>query len=173
MTTSLGAAFGCRVLVPECGFLLSSHVADFAPAPGRPNAYGVRYGPPNVIAPGKASVSSATPMLAFRDGKLRLALGGSGSGRIVPAVTQVLVDVLDFGLTPGEAVALPRFQVSGQSNTVWLEKGFPARARFGLPLLGLPVNVGVKRASVTAIEARPGRMLGGSDPRKFGLPLGY
>ena len=173
MTTSLGAAFGCRVLVPECGFLLSSHVADFAPAPGKPNAYGVRYGPPNVVAPGKASVSSATPMLAFRDGKLKLAVGGSGSGRIVPAVTQVLVDVLDFGLRPGEAVASPRFQVSGRSRAVWLEPDYPLRARLGLPLAGLPVNVGVKRASVTAVEARPGHLFGGSDPRKFGVPLGY
>lgn len=173
MTMSLGAPFGSHILVPGTGIVLSNHIADFSPRPFEPNAYGTRYGPGNTIAPLKAAVSGSTPMLVFRGGRLALAIGGSGSSRIPPAVTQCLVNVVDHGIPPAQAVALPRFQVTGGSEKISVEPTFPAATRAALRLLGHTVREGVKRSSVTAIAVRPGLLLGASDPRKFGVPVGY
>ncbi|MBI4872935.1 MAG: gamma-glutamyltransferase family protein [Candidatus Riflebacteria bacterium] len=173
MTTSLGAAFGCHLRVEGAGLILSNHVADFSPAPGRPNAYGIPYGRANVVEPLKAPVSASAPTLVFREGRLQLAIGGSGSGRILPAITQCVIGLLDHGLSPERAVALPRLQVTGRSSKIWVEEAYPDLTVRALRLRGLRVMPGVKRASVTAVAVRDGWLLGGSDPRKAGVPMGY
>ena len=107
LTTTLNDTFGCRLLVPEAGFLLNNEMDDFASAPGRPNMFGLVQGEANAVRPGHRMLSSMTPTLAWR-GEEAVALGGRGGSRIPTAVAQVLLYLLVDGDPLQSAVDRPR-----------------------------------------------------------------
>lgn len=107
LTTTLNDTFGCRLLVPEAGFLLNNEMDDFAAAPGRPNMFGLVQGEANAVRPGHRMLSSMTPTLAWR-GEEAVALGGRGGSRIPTAVAQVLLHLLVDGDPLQTAVDRPR-----------------------------------------------------------------
>jgi gamma-glutamyltranspeptidase/glutathione hydrolase len=107
LTTTLNGIFGCRLLVPEAGFLLNNEMDDFAAAPGRPNMFGLVQGEANAVRPGHRMLSSMTPTLAWR-GEEAVALGGRGGSRIPTAVAQVLLHLLVDGDPLQTAVDRPR-----------------------------------------------------------------
>jgi gamma-glutamyltranspeptidase/glutathione hydrolase len=107
LTTTLNGTFGCRLLVPEAGFLLNNEMDDFAAAPGRPNMFGLVQGEANAVRPGHRMLSSMTPTLAWR-GEEAVALGGRGGSRIPTAVAQVLLHLLVDGDPLQTAVDRPR-----------------------------------------------------------------
>ena len=107
LTTTLNDTFGCRLLVPEAGFLLNNEMDDFAAAPGRPNMFGLVQGEANAVRPGHRMLSSMTPTLAWR-GEEAVALGGRGGSRIPTAVAQVLLHLLVDGDPLQSAVDRPR-----------------------------------------------------------------
>jgi gamma-glutamyltranspeptidase/glutathione hydrolase len=107
LTTTLNDTFGCRLLVPEAGFLLNNEMDDFASAPGRPNIFGLVQGEANAVRPGHRMLSSMTPTLAWR-GEEAVALGGRGGSRIPTAVAQVLLYLLVDGDPLQSAVDRPR-----------------------------------------------------------------
>lgn len=174
LTTTLGGAFGSYVLVPGTGIVLGNHVANFSLEPGLPNAWGTRYGPANSLAPLKTPVSAATPAMVFDEGRLSLVLGGSGSARIFTGVVQVLTRVIDHGWTAARAVVSPRLHVRGWDRTITLEASYPRPSAAVLRRLsGSPIEYGLQRSSITAIQVLDGQLLGVSDPRKYGQPRGY
>ncbi|MGB5160358.1 MAG: gamma-glutamyltransferase [Thermoanaerobaculia bacterium] len=107
LTTTLNDTFGCRLLVPEAGFLLNNEMDDFAAAPGRPNMFGLVQGEANAVRPGHRMLSSMTPALAWR-GEEAVALGGRGGSRIPTGVAQVLLYLLVDGDPLQSAVDRPR-----------------------------------------------------------------
>jgi gamma-glutamyltranspeptidase / glutathione hydrolase len=107
-TTTINSTFGAMVVVDGAGFLLNNEMDDFSAKPGVQNQFGLVGGKANAIAPGKRMLSSMTPTMVCKDGQLRLVLGAPGGGRIITAVLQVLLNVVDHGMGLPLAVRAPR-----------------------------------------------------------------
>lgn len=108
-TYTLNGGYGSGIVVEGAGFLLNNEMDDFSAKPGVPNQYGVVGADANSIQPGKRPLSSMSPTIATRDGKVALVLGTPGGSRIFTSVYQVLVNVFDYGLPIDQAQAAPRF----------------------------------------------------------------
>ncbi len=109
VTYTLNNWFGARVTAAGTGVLLNNEMDDFTSKPGVPNSFGLVQGAANAIAPGKRPLSSMSPTIVTRDGKPLLVLGTPGGSRIITAVLQVIVHVVDYGMNVQEAVDAPRF----------------------------------------------------------------
>lgn len=108
LTQTLLSYFGSKVLLPETGILMNNGILWFDPQPGRPNS----------IAAGKRPLSNMSPVVVRRGDRPWLALGASGGRRIVPAVTQILSFLLDYGMTLEESFHQPRIDVSGEGRAI-------------------------------------------------------
>ncbi len=107
-TYTLNDEFGSGEVVAGAGFLLNNEMDDFSIKPGTPNLYGVVGGDANAIAPGKRPLSSMTPTILTRDGKVALVIGTPGGSRIFTSVFQVITNWHDFSMPLNEAVAVTR-----------------------------------------------------------------
>ncbi len=108
VTTTLNDWFGSRVVVAGSGFFLNDEMDDFSMKPGVPNIYGVIGGKVNEIQPGKVMLSSMTPTIIEKDGKLLMVIGSPGGSRIITAVFQVILNVLEHDMSMQEAVDAKR-----------------------------------------------------------------
>jgi len=108
-TYTLNLGFGSGVVVTGAGFLLNNEMDDFSIKPGVPNAFGVVGNKANEIEPGKRMLSSMTPTILLRDGKVAMVLGTPGGSTIFTSVFQTILNVLDFGMSPLEATGAARF----------------------------------------------------------------
>lgn len=108
VTYTLNNGYGSGVTVPGAGFLLNDEMDDFAAKPGEPNMFGLVQGESNAIAPGKRPLSSMTPTIILKDGKPFMILGAPGGPVIITAVFQVILNVIDFGMNPQDAIDFPR-----------------------------------------------------------------
>ena len=113
-TTTINSTFGAMQVVDGAGFLLNNEMDDFSAKPGVPNQFGLVGGKANAIAPGKRMLSSMTPTIVLRDGAPRLVLGAPGGGRIITAVLQVLLNVVDHRM------GLPLAVRAGRVHHQWL-----------------------------------------------------
>ena len=160
LSHTLGSASG--VVTPGLGFGYNDYMNCFDPRPGRPNS----------IRPGKTRVTMMTPTMVFDGRKLRVCTGAPGGTKIVTAILQVLVNVLDHEMSPVEAVSAPR--VDFQGDVVQAEARIPRAVCEGLERLGYAVNR--RTLNYDAYFARPqlivvesdGFLSGASDPRKDG-----
>ena len=107
-TYTLNTNFGSGVVVEGAGFLLNNEMDDFSAKPGMPNFFGVVGAEANAIEPGKRMLSSMSPTILLEDGQARMVLGTEGGSTIITSVYQVIVNVLDFGMSPAEAVGATR-----------------------------------------------------------------
>jgi gamma-glutamyltranspeptidase/glutathione hydrolase len=121
LTTTLNAGFGSCLVVDGTGVLLNNEMDDFAVKPGVPNLYGLVGDSANAVASGKRMLSSMSPTIVLRDGKAVLALGAAGGSRIITSVTQVILNVLVFGMPVSDAVAAPRFHHQWLPDELWVE----------------------------------------------------
>ena len=108
-TYTLNLGFGSGVVVTGGGFLLNDEMDDFSVKAGVPNAYGVVGNEANEIAPGKRMLSSMTPTILLRDGNVAMVVGTPGGSTIFTSVFQTILNVLDFGMSPLDAVGATRF----------------------------------------------------------------
>jgi gamma-glutamyltranspeptidase/glutathione hydrolase len=108
VTTTLQDSYGSWVVVRGGGFLLNNEMTDFNWTPGRTDSLGNIGTPPNNLAPGKRMLSSQTPVIVLRNGEPCLLTGSPGGRAIINVTLQVLLNVLEFEMTPAEAVAAPR-----------------------------------------------------------------
>ena len=109
MTYTLEQGYGSKILVPGGGFLLNNEMGDFNAGPGLTNADGLIGTAPNLAEPGKRMLSSMTPTIVTRDGRLVMVTGSPGGRTIINTVLQTIVNVIDFGMNVQEAVDAPRF----------------------------------------------------------------
>lgn len=176
VTTTLNDSFGSRVTAEKLGFLLNNEMDDFAAKPGSPNMYGLVQGESNAIAPGKRPLSSMTPTMVTKDGKLFLVLGSPGGGRIITTVANTLMGVIDYGLNIQEAVNAPRFHHQWMPDAINLEDvGFSPDTVKILESRGHKIErVGAwSDGECIAIDLKTGERLGASDPRFPGKAVGY
>jgi gamma-glutamyltranspeptidase/glutathione hydrolase len=122
VTYTLNGGFGAGVIAPGTGFFLNDEMDDFTVKPGTPNMFGLVQGTVNAIAPGKRPLSSMTPTIVTKDGKVAFVLGSPGGSRITTAVLLTLVDLIDFGMRPEEAVDAPRIHQQWLPDTVFAER---------------------------------------------------
>ncbi len=108
-TYTLNTDFGSGVVVAGAGFLLNNEMDDFSIKPGTPNFYGVVGSTANEVQAGKRMLSSMSPTILLEDGNVSLVLGSPGGSTIISSVFQTIVNIVNFGLTPAQAVAAPRF----------------------------------------------------------------
>jgi gamma-glutamyltranspeptidase / glutathione hydrolase len=108
LTSTLGQSFGCGVVITGTGITMNSATQWFNPEPGAVNS----------IGPAKRVMSAATPLLALRGGKPFLALGAPGSKRVISSMYQVIVNVVDYGLSLQEAISAPRMHSEGRVTEI-------------------------------------------------------
>lgn len=175
-TTTINNTFGCAAVVAGAGFLLNDEMDDFSAKPGAPNQFGLVGGKANAIAPQKRMLSSMTPTIVLEGGQLRYVLGAPGGGRIITAVLQVLLDVVDHGMDLESAVRAPRIHHQWLPERLrWEEFSLAPDVRAALAAKGHqfdPKPHGVGR--VFAIEvAADGTRVGVCDHRSGGSAAAY
>jgi gamma-glutamyltranspeptidase/glutathione hydrolase len=173
LTYTINGVFGSGVTVPGLGFLLNNEMDDFAAKPGAPNMFGLVQGEANAIEPGKRPLSSMTPTIVLREGKLFLVLGAPGGSRIINGVLQVLLNVLDFTMNIQDAVDRPRFHHQWKPDTLFMEDGFSPDTVELLVRRGHRISRISSVALVEAIMAHEGRLEGATDRRGHGKAAGF
>jgi gamma-glutamyltranspeptidase/glutathione hydrolase len=122
-TTTLNNSYGSAIVVDGAGFILNDEMDDFSIKPGTPNMYGLLGGDANAVSPGKRMLSSMTPTILEKEGKLFLVVGTPGGSTIITSVFQIIRDVVDFNMTIPEAVAAPRFHHQWFPDVISYEEG--------------------------------------------------
>ncbi len=176
VTTTLNGGYGSGVTAPGLGFLLNNEMDDFASKQGVPNMFGLIQGPANAIAPGKRPLSSMTPTIVMKDGKVAFVLGSPGGATITTTVANIFLSVVDEGLNIQQAVDAPRFHQQYLPDMVMLEPGFAPATIDGLRAMGYTLRIGRNFGDGECIEvdARTGELEGGQDHRHhFGKAAGY
>jgi gamma-glutamyltranspeptidase/glutathione hydrolase len=123
VTTTLNSNYGSKVVVGGAGFFLNNEMDDFSIKPGIPNQFGLVGAEANAIQPGKRMLSSMTPTIVEKDGKLCLVLGAPGGSTIITAVFQVILNVLEFNLELPDAVKAGRFHHQWLPDQILVEDG--------------------------------------------------
>ena len=173
LTTTINTSFGSTVVVDKLGLVLNNEMDDFVARPGEPNAYGLVGSEANAVAPGARPLSSMSPtVLISPDGSERIVVGASGGPFIITATLQVILNLVDFGLDPSEAVAAPRIHHQWQPQLVFVEKELGRDTRALLEARGHALKALDPFSSVQVIHWKDGGALGASDPRKGGWPAG-
>lgn len=122
ITYTLEQGFGVKIVVPGAGFLLNNEMGDFNAGPGLTNAAGLVGTPPNLAAPGKRMLSSMSPTILAKDGKLFMVTGSPGGRTIINTVLETIVNVVDFKMNAQEAVDAGRFHHQWLPDRIQYEK---------------------------------------------------
>jgi gamma-glutamyltranspeptidase/glutathione hydrolase len=176
LTYTLNDWFGAHVTAAGTGILLNDEMDDFSAKPGAPNMYGLVEGANNAVAPGKRPLSSMTPTIVTKDGKLVMVVGTPGGSRIPSAVIETISNMIDFGMTVTEAVDAPRIHHQWLPDEIGYEPfGLSADTLAKLEVMGhklVPIEYGNHVAAIVVgapgIHAKPlGRqkLYGAIDPR--------
>ncbi|MDN6448802.1 MAG: gamma-glutamyltransferase [Enterobacterales bacterium] len=121
-TYTINGRFGSVVIAPGTGFFLNDEMDDFTVKVGEQNMYGLVQGATNAIAPGKRPLSSMTPTLVTKDGKVFMVVGSPGGSRIITITLQTVLNVIDHGMAPQEAVDAPRIHHQWLPDEVYFEQ---------------------------------------------------
>jgi gamma-glutamyltranspeptidase/glutathione hydrolase len=121
VTYTINSFFGAGVIAGNSGFFLNNEMDDFTSKPGVPNNFGLVQGSANQIEPGKRPLSSMSPTIVTKNGKVFMVTGSPGGSRIPTTVLQVITNVIDYGMTIQQAVDTPRIHYQGLPNLVTTE----------------------------------------------------
>ncbi|MBZ0224656.1 MAG: gamma-glutamyltransferase [Comamonas sp.] len=174
VTYTLNTNFGSGIVAQGTGILLNNEMDDFAAKPGVANAYGLVGGDANAVQAGKRPLSSMTPTLALKDGRIAIVTGSPGGPRIITTVLETLVDMIDFQMNPAEAAATLRFHHQWTPDELRVEKGLSRDTLDLLQAKGHRIVVKPVMGRTQTIQVRDGLLYGASDPRNpDGRTLGY
>lgn len=175
VTTTLNNGFGSKIVVKGAGFLLNDEMDDFSEKPGVPNMFGLTGGTANSIQPNKRMLSSMTPTIVEKDGKLFMVVGTPGGSTIITSVFQTILNVVDFDMGMQEAVDAKRFHSQWLPDEVYMESGaLDTLTRQKLQQKGYKIVNDHPIGRVDAIlKTKWGYYEGGADPRGDDTKLGY
>lgn len=183
VTYTINDSFGAKVIAGNTGFFLNDEMDDFTAKPGAPNGFGLVQGKANAVAPGKRPLSSMTPTIVFKGNKPVLVLGTPGGSRIITTVLEVIVNVIDHGMTLQEAIDAPRIHHQWLPDTLAAEPyALSADTAKALTTMGYKIvplepwgagnaveAIGIAPADIKAAQAlgfpRPSLFYGANDSR--------
>jgi len=167
-TYTLNFSYGLGLVAEGTGVLLNNELDDFTAAVGASNAFGLVGYEANLPGPSKRPLSSMSPTIVEKDGKVVLVTGSPGGSRIISTVLQVIVNVLDYHMDLAAAVAAPRLHHQWLPDEVKVEPGFPAEVLDGLKAKGHTIVQSMGYSSANSIIVTPTGLLGAPDPRTRG-----
>ena len=167
-TYTLNFPYGVGLVAEGTGVLLNNELDDFTAAPGASNAFGLVGFEANLPGPGKRPLSSMSPTIVLKDGKPVLVTGTPGGSRIITAVTQVIVNAIDYKMDIAAAVAAPRLHHQWLPEDVRFERGFADDVLAELRAKGHKVVEALGQTSANSIAITPHGLLGAPDPRTRG-----
>jgi gamma-glutamyltranspeptidase/glutathione hydrolase len=170
-TTTLNGLYGSGAFVDGAGFFLNNTMDDFASQPGQPNMFGLVQGEANAIAPGKRMLSAMSPTIVVDPkGELFMVVGARGGPRIITSTAQVILNVIEHGMTLSDAVSAPRIHHQALPDDIRIdERGFAPSEVERLKAMGYTiVPQGYIGGSVVAIRRVRGGLEGMDDPRGYG-----
>ena len=175
VTTTLNGGFGSFVVVKGAGFILNNEMDDFSVKPGSPNMYGLVGGKANAIQPHKRMLSSMTPTILEKNGKLFMVVGTPGGSTIITSVFQTILNVVEFDMNMQEAVAAPRFHHQWLPDEVFIDKtAISDSDRNILTEKGYKLTERSPWGRVDGILMKDdGSMEGGADPRGDDFVSGF
>lgn len=122
VTYTLNKRYGSAVAIEGYGFLMNNQMENFTIKAGVPNRHGMLESSLNEIAPKKRPLSTMSPNMIFKDGRLFMVVGSPGSGKIISTLVQVIVNVIDFKMDIVSAISMPRFHMQWEPDVVYVEK---------------------------------------------------
>ncbi len=177
VTTTLNGAYGSKVYIDELGFFMNNEMDDFSSKAGVPNMFGLIGAEANSIAPGKRMLSSMTPTIVEKDGKLWMVVGTPGGSTIITSVVQTILNVYEFEMGMQQAVEAPRFHHQWLPDLVSFEPdSFDSMLIENLKSKGYLIleNNNPIIGKVDAILVlKNGKLEGGADPRGDDKAVGY
>lgn len=173
ITTTVNGWYGSKVAVNGAGFFLNNEMDDFTAKPGEPNQFGLVQGKANAVEPGKRMLSSMTPTVVMKNGKVRMVLGAAGGPRIITNVLQTFLNGAVFGMNAMQAISAPRFHHQWYPDEIRYEAyGIDKTARKKLKAMGHQLKIGsVGRGHIIFVDDEG--VHGAPDPRGVGSALGF
>jgi gamma-glutamyltranspeptidase / glutathione hydrolase len=166
ITTTVNTSFGSKVIIPGTGVIMNNQMDDFSAQPGVQNAFGLVGAEANSIAPGKRPLSSMSPTIVLKDGKPVMTLGSAGGPTIITQVVQALINVIDLGMSPQEAVAAPRIHHQWLPDKLFVEQTTPSKVQANLQKGGHTLKIGRHRGATQFIGlTEQGKFIAVSEPR--------
>lgn len=169
ITYTINASYGSGAAVEGAGFLLNDEMDDFSIKPGVPNLYGLVGGEANAIKPKKRPLSSMSPTIILKDGKVFMVVGSPGGSRIITTVLQVISNVIDHKMDISTAVESPRFHMQWLPDKIRTEPfGIIKDVQNNLEKMGYKITKEPYMGDVNAIMVDPktGKIVGSMDTRK-------
>jgi gamma-glutamyltranspeptidase/glutathione hydrolase len=154
-TYTLNGGFGARVAVPGTGVIMNNEMDDFTAKVGSPNMFGLVQGPQNAIAPKKRMVSSMTPTVVTRGGKLRAVCGSPGGPTISTTVAQVLLQLIDHGRSMDQAIAATRIHHQWLPDAIMHEESLDKATAKALAARGHQLKSRGRIGHANCIEVDP------------------
>jgi gamma-glutamyltranspeptidase/glutathione hydrolase len=167
LTQSINFFFGSGVIVPGTGIILNNHMDDFNPQPGTSNS----------VEPKKRPLSSMSPTIMLKNGKPFLSVGTPGATRIISAVPQIIVNVVDFRMNIQDAIEAARIHC--MTGDIFMESRIPKEVQEALIAKGHKLSVRGAMdlyfggAQGVMIDPVSGKLYGAGDPRRDGVAVGY
>jgi gamma-glutamyltranspeptidase / glutathione hydrolase len=173
-TTTLNGWYGSKVVVAGAGFFLNNEMDDFSVKPGVPNMFGAVGAEANAIAPHKRMLSSMTPTIVLKNNKPWIIVGTPGGTTIPTSVYQTLIDIIDFKMSPEDAVNKPKFHHQWLPDVIDVEDTFNKNVVDELRKIGYKISVksGIGRTEVIMIQP-DGTIIGVGDGRGEDAAVGY
>jgi gamma-glutamyltranspeptidase/glutathione hydrolase len=178
-TTTLNLSYGAKMVVTGAGFLLNNEMDDFSAKENSPNAFGLIGRKANAIEPGKRMLSSMTPTIVRKDGKPILVTGSPGGSTIITTTLQVVMNVIDHGMSLSDAVSSPRFHHQWQPDRVMHETyAFSPDTKALLQSMGhkqliaIPAFYGSGIGDANSVMSDAQGVQGMADPRNPGAAIG-
>jgi len=168
VTYTLESGYGSAIVVPGAGFLLNNEMGDFNAGPGLTDESGLIGTDPNLARPQQRMLSSMTPSIVAKDGELVAVIGSPGGRTIINTVLQLVLNLVDFEMSIGEAVAAPRIHHQWLPDRIRIEEdGASDEFVRALEAMGHRVDVGGTQGSANSIgiDPRTGERIGAADPR--------
>ncbi len=140
ITATVNTTFGSKVIVPGTGIVLNNEMDDFSAQPGKPNFFGLVGNEANAVEPGKRPLSSMSPTIVLKDGRPVFSAGAAGGPTIISQTLLAIIDHINFGMSPEEALAQPRFHHQWKPDELRIETAFGDEVLAGLEKRGHKLN---------------------------------
>ncbi len=173
VTTTLNGSFGSGIVVKGAGFLLNNEMDDFSAKPGVPNMFGAVGAEANAIAPGKRMLSSMTPTIVLKNNQPYIVVGTPGGTTIPTSVYQTIVDIIDFKMTPKQAVDSPKFHQQWLPDVIYVEKDFNKNTIDALKKMGYEITERSSIGRTEVIETEGNKIIAVADSRGDDGAVGY